>query len=322
MQYEGLAAKLANRTRIGFSDELADKLKVKSEDAIGGALLGMTEGERGVLGVYLLAVYVIDDTDFWSDGEIYWWSIPTLETKSGGVMWGPNYGLPNGAPPHKCGDLEWMTNIALKDPPLLAVIPQTDPDVVTAAIRVAVYDDDGALADFPKSMAAGYEALAACKNEGTGGAATIVGPVRDAIFKTLRGEQDDILVEEDIVLRRVDARFGVGFVGAVSTAKARVYYFVKDELRTKTLGPIALKKGDSATLKPEAPVASGGAIAIFARGADKKTEITVGSFGTLSTDKPFLGDVLDAKRAAELNAGLKIDSNADVSLVAFYTPPG
>jgi hypothetical protein len=146
--------------------------------------------------------------------------------------------------------------------------------------------------------------------------------VRDAIFKTLRGEQDDILVEEDIVLRRVDARFGVGFVGAVSTAKARVYYFVKDELRTKTLGPIALKKGDSATLKPEAPVASGGAIAIFARGADKKTEITVGSFGTLSTDKPFLGDVLDAKRAAELNAGLKIDSNADVSLVAFYTPPG
>src|SRR6476659_6515962 len=107
MHYEGLAKKLADRTRIGLSDELADKLKLKSEDAIGGALMAMTEENRGVLGVYLLAVYVIDDTDFWSDGEIYWWSIPTLETKGGGVTWSATYGLPNGAPPHKCGDLEW-----------------------------------------------------------------------------------------------------------------------------------------------------------------------------------------------------------------------
>lgn len=322
MHYEGLAKKLADRTRIGLSDELADKLKLKSEDAIGGALMAMTEDQRGVLGVYLLAVYVIDDTDFWSDGEIYWWSIPTLETKGGGVMWNATYGLPNGAPPHKCGDLEWMTNIALKDPPLLAVIPQTDPDVIVSTTRIAVYDDDGAIADFPKSMAAGYEALSQCKETGLTGTSAISGPVRDAIFKTLRGEQDDILVEEDIVLKRVDARFGVGFIGSVATTKARVYYFVKDELRTQTLGPVSLKKGDTTTLKPDSPVASGGSIAIFARGADKKTEVTVGTFGTLSTDKPFLGDVLDSKKAAELNAGLKIDSNAEVSLVAYYTPPG
>lgn len=321
MAYEELGAKLASRTRIGFSDELAEKLGVKSEEAIGGALLSVTDGQKGVFGVYLLAVYVIDDTDFWSDGEIYWWSIPVLETKTGGVTWSATYGLPNGAPPHPCGDLEWMTNIALKDPPLLAVIPQTDAEVVVSTIRVAIYDDDGAIADFPKSMAAGYEALAACKPTGLSGASAIVGPVRNAIFKTLKGEQDDILVEEDIVLRRTDARFGVGFIGSVSSTKARVYYFVKDELRTQTLGPVALKKGDTTTLKPDQPVVSGGSIAIFARGADKKTSVSCGTFGTLSTDKPFIGDVLDTAKAKELNAGLKVESNADVSLVAFYTPP-
>ena len=164
----------------------------------------MTDGARGVFGVYLLAVYVIDDTDFWSDGEIYWWTIPALETKSG-ITWSATYGLPNGAPPHKCGDLEWMTNIALKDPPLLAVIPPADADVVSSVIRVAVYDDDGAIADFPKAMAAGYEALSQCKQSGLTGSASIVTPVRDAIFKSLKGDQDDILVEQDLQLLRGDA---------------------------------------------------------------------------------------------------------------------
>ena len=96
---------------------------------------------------------------------------------------------------------------------------------------------------------------------------------------------------------------------------------MKDELRTITMGPVAVKKGDTATLKPDQSVVAGGSFAIFARGAAKKTEISCGSIGTLSTDKPFIGDVLDAKKAAELNAGLKIESNADVSIVAFYTPP-
>ncbi|MBX3226871.1 MAG: hypothetical protein KIT84_38365 [Labilithrix sp.] len=319
MNYDALGAQLANRSRPGLSEELADKLNVKSEDAVRGELLALTEDKRGVLGVYLLAVYVIDDTDFWSDGEIYWWSIPTLETKGGGVTWGATYGLPNGAPPHRCGDLEWMTNIALKDPPLLAAIPQTDPEVVGCNVRVAVYDDDGAVADFATSMAAGYEALSLCKRSGLTGTSSIVGPVRDAIFKTLRGEQDDVLVEHDVVLRRDDARFGVGFIGSASTTKARVYYFVKDELRTVTLGPVAITKGASATLKPDQPVAAGGAFAIFARGADKSTEVTCGILGTLTTDTPFLGKVLDEAQAKALNAGLKLDSNADVSVVAFYT---
>jgi hypothetical protein len=320
MDYEALGTQLSNRTRIGMSEELADKLGIKALDAVKGELLALTEGRKGVYGVYLLAVYVIDDTDFWSDGEIYWWSIPTLETKGGGVTWSASYGLPNGAPPHKCGDLEWMTNIALKDPPLLGVIPTTDPDVLGSTIKIAVYDDDGAVANFPKAMEAGYEALAPCKKSGLSGASSITGPVREAIFKSLRGEQDDILIEEDLILRRDEASFGVGFIGALSTAKVRVYYFVKDEITTKTLGPVALKKGESSTLKPDEPAVSGSSFTILARGANKKTEVTVGTFGTLSTDKPFIGEVLDAKKAEELNKGLRIESNADVSVVAYITP--
>jgi hypothetical protein len=169
-------------------------------------------------------------------------------------------------------------------------------------------------------MAAGYEALSLCKQSGLTGATSIVGPVRDAIFKTLKGDQDDILVEQDLQLLRADACFGVGFIGSIATTKARVYYVVKDELRTRTLGPVAMKKGETTTLKPDEPVVAGGAIAIFARGATKKTEVTCGSFGTLTTDTPFIGQVLDTQKAAQLNAGITLASNADVSVVAFYTP--
>jgi hypothetical protein len=311
---------LADRSRLGLDDSLAEKLKIKTPDAVRGQLLAMNDGPRGVLGVYLLAVYVIDDTDFWSDGEIYWWSIPTLVKKNGGVTWNALHGLPMGAPPHKCGDLEWMTNIALKDPPLLAVIPP-DPDVAACVIRLAVYDDDGAIADFPKSMAAGYEALAACKQEGLQGADQILSPVREAIFKTLRGEQDDIIVEDDVRLARDDARYGVGFVGSVSKPKGRVYYLVKDELRTLTAGPIGLTKGQTATLKFDEPVKPGGRLAVFARGASKGAEVSVGILGDLKTNRPFLGEVLDTAKAAALNAGISVSAKGDASVVMYYTPP-
>jgi hypothetical protein len=304
-----------------MSEALADKLKVKPHDAIRGELLSMTDGGRGALGVYLLAVYVIDDTDVWSDGEIYWWSIPTLLTKSGEVTWSATHGLPNGAPPHKCGDLEWMTNIALKDPPLLAVIPADD-EVAACVIRIAVYDDDGAVADFPKAMAAGYDALSECKPAGLKGAESILGPVREAIFGALKGAQDDILVEDDLQLRRDDAQFGVGFVGQLGTMKGRVYYFVKDELRTKTIGPVALHKGKPETLKLDEPAKPGGKLAIFARGANKKAEVNCGSFASLTTDTPFFGALLDSAQAAQLNAGIPVSSNGDASILVYYTPPG
>ena len=35
-----------------------------------GQLMAITDGDRGPLGVYLLAIYVVDDTDFFGDGQI------------------------------------------------------------------------------------------------------------------------------------------------------------------------------------------------------------------------------------------------------------
>jgi len=323
MSYDALAEKLANRTRAGLSDALSDKLKIKSAEAFGAELRASNDGDKGMIGVYLLAVYVIDDTDFFSDGEIYWWSIPALLRKDGTASWSATYGLPNGAPPHDTGDLEWMTNIKLEDPPLLAVIPPDD-DVVACTIKLAVYDDDGAVADWAKTMEAGYEALAACKQDGLKGVDNVLSPVREAIFKALKGQQDDIIVEEDLRLARDEARFGLGFIGAISRMKGRVYYYVKDELRTITAGPLTVAKGASATLKIDGEVKAGGRLSVFARGASKKgADVSCGILGDLTTDKPFLGDVLDAAKAKAVNEGIKVSaSKGDASVIAFYTPPG
>src|SRR5262245_55265366 len=109
MAHDQLATLLADRTRVGMTEELAAKLHLKDENAMRGALLAMQEGKRGPLGIYLLTVFVVDDTDFWSDGEIYWWSVPALLHKDGTVSWNATHGLPAGAAPHSCGSLEWMT---------------------------------------------------------------------------------------------------------------------------------------------------------------------------------------------------------------------
>src|SRR5690242_8068891 len=134
MRIHRLATSLADRERIGMTAELADKLKIKSEDATRGQLLAEGEDDRGHLGVYLLSTYVVDDTDVWSDGEIYWWAIPALVDAKGDASFSPLSGLPTGAAPHKCGSLEWMTNFSLQDPPLVAVIPPRD-DVHECIIR-------------------------------------------------------------------------------------------------------------------------------------------------------------------------------------------
>jgi hypothetical protein len=188
-------------------------------------------------------------------------------------------------------------------------------------VRLAVYDDDGAVADFSKAMEAGYEALSQCKPTGLQGAESILVPVRDAIFKTLKGQQDDIIIEEDLRLSRDDARYGCGFVGSVSRLKGRAYYFVKDELHTVTIGPIALRKGETQTIQFEQPLLPGGRLAVFARGARKGAEVSCGVLGELNTDKPFFGDTLDAKRVAQLASGISCSSNADASVIVFYTPP-
>jgi len=317
MDFDELAKRLSDTSRIGMSAELAAKLKVRSEDVMRGQLMAMSDGGRGPLGVYLLALYVVDDTDLFDDGEIYWWSIPVLLDRQGKASWSAASGLPTGAPPHKCGSLEWMTNISLKEPPLLAVIP-ADEAVAACIVRLGVYDDDKAPADVGAGLAAGFEALALCKSEGLAGAEQIVVPVRDAIMRSLKAQDDDVLVDGDLTMKRGDsARFNVGFIGSTVNAKARAYYVVRDELHTEMAGPVAMHKGESTRLVFASDLARGGRVSIFARGADVQCPV----FGDLTTDMPFAGRVLDDALAKSLARGFDVSAKGPAKVVAFYTPP-
>lgn len=317
MGLEELAKRLADTSRLGMTPTLAESLKMKPEEVVRGQLMAMTDGPRGPLGVYLLAIYVVDDTDLFDDGEIYWWSIPVLVDKKGNARWSPQWGLPAGAPPHKCGSLEWMTNLSLQDPPLLAVIPAED-DVGACVVRLGIYDDDKKPADMNAAMSDGYEALAGCKREGLPGAAQVVTPVREAIYKSLKAEDDDVLLDEDITIRRGEAaRFNVGFVGSAINAKGRAYYVVKDELRTETAGPVVLRKGEESRIVFASDLEVGGRIGVFARGADVECPV----FGELTTDRPFAGKVLDAGSVKNLAKGFDVKGRGAAKLIAFYTPP-
>jgi hypothetical protein len=317
MGLEDLAKRLADVGRLGMTPALAEKLKLKSEDAIRGQLMAMTDGDRGPLGVYLLAIYVVDDTDLFDDGEIYWWSIPVLVDTKGKVSWSPVSGLPAGSPPHKCGSQEWMTNLSLADPPLLAVIPE-DPEVAACVVRLAIYDDDGKPADLGTAISEGHDTLASCVREGLPGAGQIIVPVREAIYKSLKAEDDDILVDEDITIRRGEsARFNVGLIGSMVSAKVRAYYVVRDELLTETGGPIGLRKGEVGRITFASELKRGGRVSVFARGADVECPV----FGNLTTDMPFAGKVLDERLAKTLAGGFDVTGRGPAKVVAFYTPP-
>lgn len=317
MNLDDLAKRLADTSRLGMTPELAEQLRVKSEDVVRGQLMAITDGARGPMGVYLLALYIVDDTDLFGDGDIYWWSVAALMDKQGKASWSPISGLPAGGAPHKCGSLEWMTNISLKEPPLLAVIPPDD-ETNSCVIRLGVYDDDKKPADMKLALGAGYAALANIKREGLPGSSQITGPVADAIYKALSAQDDDVLIDEDVTIRKGEGlRFNVGFVGTVVTAKARAYYLVKDEQRTDTAGPVVLRKGEVTRLQFSAKLESGGRIAILARGADVECPV----FGTLTTDRAFAGKVLDDASAKSLAAGFEITGRGAAKVVAFYTPP-
>lgn len=316
MGIQELASRLASTTRTGMTPELAKKLKLRDTDTFRGQLLGMSTETNGPLGVYLVGVYVVDDTDFWSDGEIYRWTIPVLGDKNGKARWSALSGLPEGDPPHDVGSHEWMTNIHLNDLPLLAVIPP-DPDIDSCTIRMAFYDDDGALADVPKAMGAGYEALAACQHV-VSGPDQIIQPVRHAIFTSLRAEQDDILIDQDLILRRGERmNFNCGFVGSVINSMIRVYYFIKDEQRTEQAGPEMLRKGQMEIVRFKSKMEPGGRIALFARGAD----VTAPAFGELNTDTPFVNKVLDDRSVHTVKDGFEIRAAGPAKFIAFYTPP-
>jgi hypothetical protein len=317
MSLDDLATHLANPARIGMNEELVKKLGIGSTDATRGRLMAELEDGRGHLGVYLLAAYVIDDTDFWGDGEIYWWSIPVLARGGNKVQKSALHALPLGDPPHKVGSLEWMTNLSLSNPPLLAAIPP-DESIESCVLRLAFYDDDGAVADLPKAMTAGLEALAEISSSELQGPEQIITPVREAIWKSLRAEQDDILLDQDVTLRRGEVvRFGAGMVGSVVNSMIRVYYFVKDEQKTEQFGPIMLHKGQVENVKFKQPLKGGGRLALFARGAD----ITCASFGDLSTDLPFQNRIIDPRNEGGLAQGFNVQGTGPAKLIAFYTPP-
>jgi hypothetical protein len=317
MRATELAKLLADRSRIGLDDALADRLKIKGEDALRGQLLAQEDDDKGHLGVYLVATYVVDDTDFWDDGEIYWWSIPALVHEGGKASWGPLVGLPSGAAPHKCGSLEWMTNISLENPPLLAVIPPGD-DVAACVIRLGFYDDDGELADVKKGIAAGLEVLAGFTEPTVPSTEQLIFPVREAIFRSLKAEADDILIEQDVTLRRGErSQYGVGFIGSIVNAMARVYYFVRDEKRTVQAGPFALHRGQVESIRFDTKLEAGGRLAILTRGAD----VNAANFGTLTTEVPFVNRVLDETQAKLFNDGFNLSATGTAKGIAFYTPP-
>jgi hypothetical protein len=316
MGLDDLAERLSDPKRIGLNEELVKRLGIVSQDATRGRMMAEASGDGSHLGVYLIAAYVVDDTDFWGDGEIYWWSIPVLVRSGNKVKKNPLAGLPTGERPHKVGSLEWMTNISLADPPLLAAIPP-DEEIESCVLRLGFYDDDGAAADVPKAISAGLETLAEISNGELVGHENIVTPVREAIWKSLRAEQDDILVDQDVVLRKGEVvRFGRGMIGSVVNAMARIYYFVKDENKTERFGPIALHKGQTETVKFASPLKAGGRLALFARGAD----VNCSAFGDLSTDLPFQNRIIEGRHEGGLEQGFNVAGTGPAKLVAFYTP--
>lgn len=312
-----LSKQLSNPRRLGLDPGLAEQLGLADEDMVRARLSSQLEDEQGHLGIYLLAAYVVDDTDIFGDGEIYWWSIPALVDVEGKVRKNPLFGLPNGEPPHKVGSLEWMTNISLAEPPLLAVIPP-DPSIVSCVLRLAFYDDDGAAADMPKAMGEGLTRYAEIAIDPLSGPEQLILPVREAIWKSLRAQQDDILIDQDVILRRGEAsRFGTGMIGSVVTAMVRIYYLARDEKRTEQFGPVALHKGQIETVKFNQPLRGGGRLALFARGAD----VSCSTFGDLDTDRPFLNRIIEARHEASLEQGFNISGTGAAKFVAFYTPP-
>jgi hypothetical protein len=316
MNFDELAKRLTDRGRIGLNEELAKKLRIPSADAGRGRMLAEQEEARGHLQVSLLGCFVVNDTDLFTDGEIYWWSIPALIDASGKTHPDPFYLLPNAMPPHRCGDQEWMSNLSLGEPPLLAVIPPGD-DAQSLVIRLGIYDDDWAPAKIPEAMTAGLEALAALGDKDYPNAEAISGPVRNAIFDSLKAKDDDILIEQDLVLRKGDAsQFGAGMIGSVVTSMARAYYFVRDTVRTKQFGPVTLHKGQSEQVRFDVPFEQGGRLSLFARGHD----VTCPTFGDLGVEQPFFNRVLTRHQASELANGVTVTGSGPAKLVAYYTP--
>lgn len=317
MNVTELSKLLSDRERVGMNEELAKKLGLTGEEATRGRLMALADTDRPYFGVYLLAAYVVNDTDFWGDGEIYWWTIPTMVGEGGSVVKDPLYGLPSGGPPHKVGSLEWMTNLSLKDPPLIAVIPPEE-RVVAATIRFAFYDDDGKPANLAGALTAGLDVFAGLSTDPLSSPDQLIAPVRNAIFNSLKAQEDDILVDQDVTIRRGSAvPFASGMIGSVMTQLIRVYYFVKDEDRTETFGPVVLHRGQSETVRFTSALRGGGRLSLLARGS----EVSCSAFGNLTVDTPFVNRVVDTAHESGLSNGFTVTGTGPAKFIAYYTPP-
>ena len=210
-----------------------------------------------------------------------------------------------------------MTNLSLANPPLLAVI-SPDESIQQCVLRLAIYDDDGAAANVPIALGEGLDVFAGLSREPLADANQVIMPVRNAIWKSLRADQDDILIDQDVIFRHGEStRYGAGMIGSVITARARAYYFVRDENKTQQFGPVALHKGQLETVKFESPMVPGGRLALFARGAD----VGCTTFGDLDTDRPFQNRVIESRQEATLRDGFNVQGNGPAKFVAYYTPP-
>jgi hypothetical protein len=316
MNVTELSKFLSNPERIGLNDNLVKKLGLTSEEATRGRLMALVDTDRPYYGVYLLAAYVVNDTDFWGDGEIYWWTVPTMVATDGTAAKDPLYGLPTGGAPHKVGSLEWMTNLSLKDPPLIAAIPPEE-RIVACTLRVAFYDDDGKPANLAGALTAGLDAFANVSSEPVPSADQIIAPVRSAIFASLKAQEDDILVDQDVTIRRGSAvPFASGMIGSLMTPMIRVYYFVKDEDRTETFGPVMLHSGQTETVRFPSAMRGGGRLSLLARGS----EVSCSAFGNLTVDTPFVNRVVDTAHETALSNGFTVTGTGPAKLIAFYTP--
>ncbi|HTM45264.1 MAG TPA: hypothetical protein VL137_09940 [Polyangiaceae bacterium] len=317
MKLEGLASKLSDINQLGLTPALRERLGIANADVTRGRLMAQADDARSHLGVYLLAAFVVDDTDAWGDGEIYWWCIPAMVGADGQVRKNVLHHLPSGAAPHKVGSLEWMSNISLGEPPLLAVIPP-DSDLKTCALRLGFYDDDGKPADIEAAMKSGLEAWAQLSDQSLPGQEQIFLPVRQAIWTALNAAEDDILLEQDWLMRKGESvPFGAGMIDSLINAKIRLYLLVRDEQHTEQFGPVQLHKGQSETVRFSQPMRSGGRLALFARGAD----VHCTSFGDLSADMPFQNRVILGSQEAQLQQGFSVVGNGPAKFIAFYTPP-
>ncbi len=313
---EDLAKTLSDTKRIGLNEELVKKLRIVDEELTLTRLKAQIDDTRPHRAIHMIGAYVENDTDLIGKGEIYWWSVPMLGEASGKITWNPLIGLPNGAPPHRCGDHEWMTNVSLADPPLLALVPPGD-DIAAAIVHVAFYDDDWEPAKLEPAMSAGLEALAGTKMP-VADPDALIAPIKKAIFESLKAKRDDLMMERQLRFLREDGKgYGAGTIGSALTEFVRIYWIVRDVVKTEKIGPFNLQKGLEQRILPPSGLEGGGFLAIFARGGPVRAD----PFGTLDSEKPFLNVAIESRHEKSLAAGVTLVAEKEADVVAYYTPP-